>query len=86
MHERRFAQVASALGIFRRKQMATRRARAQNLASRGDSEPFPYRFFGFAARNRLRHKAQKIKQLPALTTSFNSRLDVEVERFLRDCR
>jgi hypothetical protein len=61
--ERRFAQSAFALCIFRRQQMASRRVRSQHLAPRRDFKTLRNRFTCFASRNWLRHKARKIAQL-----------------------
>jgi hypothetical protein len=43
---------------------------AQNFAAGGDLESFPDRFFGFAARDRFRHKARKIRAAAGITNSF----------------
>ena len=66
----RFRHQAFALGAFGRKQMAARRVLAEHLAFGGNLEPLRDGFPGFAARNRLWHKARKITQSGRVTTAF----------------
>src|SRR4029077_14007803 len=67
---RDLAQLTSALGVFRREQMASRRLRPQNFAACGDLESFSHRLFSFAASDWFRHKARKIIATAAITNSF----------------
>ena len=62
--------VALALGALRRKQVTPGGMLAPHFSSPGDLEPFRDGFPGFAARNRLWHKARKIAQPARLTTGF----------------
>ena len=62
--------VALALGAFRRKQVTPRGMLPPHFSRPGDLEPFRDGFPGFAARNRLWHKARKIAQPARLTTAF----------------
>src|ERR1700719_2593133 len=57
--------------ILRRKQMAARRLRSQNLAARGDLESFRNGFLGFAASDWLRHKARNIAGWRILTIGLS---------------
>jgi hypothetical protein len=63
IEHQRFAELAFALRAFQAKQMAPRGLRAQNLAARGDFEPFRDGFACLTASDWLGHEARKIAQL-----------------------
>jgi hypothetical protein len=58
-----FAKPTFALRVFCRQQMASRGARPQDFATRGDLEAFRHCFTRFAACDGLRHRVGKIAQL-----------------------
>jgi hypothetical protein len=63
VEHQRLAELAFALRAFQAKKMAPRRLGTQNLAPRGNFEPFRDGFACFAASDGLGHEAQKIAQL-----------------------
>jgi hypothetical protein len=67
-----FCHVAFALGAFRGEQMPARGVLPANFPRASDLEPLGDGFPGFAARDRLWHKARKITQPARVTTAFAS--------------
>ena len=68
-----FRHVAFALGALRGQQVTPGGMLAPDFSGPGDLEPFRDGFPGFAARNRLWHKARKITQPACVTTAFARR-------------
>jgi hypothetical protein len=70
IYARGFPQLPFTFGILRRKQMAARGLRSQDLAARSDLEPLGDGFACLTACDWLRHEAPKVNRTTAMTIAF----------------